>query len=298
MKVALSYIITTYNKLSYLKVTLPHLLAACLADEEIVIVDGGSTDGTKEYLQDLSDQKKIHAFISEIDYGEAHGINKAILLSRGDIIKIITDDDVFDYNVIHHCRLFMQKNRLCDILGFDGLGCRIIERTEFQKSNYLSGFLQWQKDQTPFVFCGLSFMIRRSSISYLGIFSTAYKIIDMEYSIRVSSLKKCNIAFYTGIGFVNLVNPDSNSEKFYSAVRIEQKKLSKIYPSIRNNFKLNEPLLLLKEKFKQIRQATPLTHTDPLKILELYKIVVEKSLSELTRNTIVNEKILTLHEVS
>ena len=39
----------------HLKVTLPYLIAACKFDEEIVIVDGGSTDGPAEYLKGLKD---------------------------------------------------------------------------------------------------------------------------------------------------------------------------------------------------------------------------------------------------
>ena len=116
----LSYILTTYNKLDYLKITLPYLLAACYPDEEIVIVDGGSSDGTVEYLQALLDQKKIHYFISEKDFGEAHGTNKAFLAAKGQLLKIITDDDVFDFEALQRCKKFMLEHPSVDILGFDG----------------------------------------------------------------------------------------------------------------------------------------------------------------------------------
>ncbi|WP_460620260.1 glycosyltransferase, partial [Hymenobacter qilianensis] len=53
MAYALSYILTTYNKLPYLKQVLERLMAARQEDEEIVVADGGSKDGTVEYLQGL-----------------------------------------------------------------------------------------------------------------------------------------------------------------------------------------------------------------------------------------------------
>jgi hypothetical protein len=121
-------------------------------------------------------------------------------------------------------------------------------------------------------------MIRRSSISYLGLFSTQFKIIDMEYSIRVSSLL-ANICFCTGYGFINVVNPDSNSRKFYDVIRAEQKMLSKIYPSIDDNFKLNDIFLRLKDKLKSFKSKPDETIvTDKMKI---YREIIKKGQSEL-----------------
>ena len=50
--IALSYIITTRNKLPYLKECIQLLLDNVLLDEKIIVVDGASTDGSLEYLQD------------------------------------------------------------------------------------------------------------------------------------------------------------------------------------------------------------------------------------------------------
>src|ERR1700739_554911 len=118
--ITLSYVLTTFNKLSYLKVTLPLLIEARKEDEEIVVVDGGSADGTKEFLSELHNQGKIQTFISEKDFGESHGFNKAFLNSKGDLIKIITDDDVYSFKIIQQCKSFMLQNTSVDILGFDG----------------------------------------------------------------------------------------------------------------------------------------------------------------------------------
>ena len=61
----LSYIITTFQKLPYLKIVLPELIANRLDDEEIVIIDGGSKDGTAEWLQELHAQNKIQQFVND-----------------------------------------------------------------------------------------------------------------------------------------------------------------------------------------------------------------------------------------
>ena len=91
----ISYVVTTYNKLPYLQQVISRIVAARLPDEEIVVVDGNSKDGTPEYLRGLFDAGHIQQFVSERDKGESHGLNKGMLLARGELIKIMSDDDAF-----------------------------------------------------------------------------------------------------------------------------------------------------------------------------------------------------------
>lgn len=230
-KITLSYILTTFNKLNFLKVTLPLLIAVCKEDEEIVVVDGGSTDGTSNYLNDLFEQNKIHKFLSEKDFGEAHGTNKALLMAEGELIKLITDDDIYHFPAIMACREFMLNNAQIDILGFDGFEYNANQKHQaYIKSDCIEGFKIWKREHTPFHFCGLSYLFRKSSLAYLGLFNPDFKIIDLEYSVRVSTLR-ANIAFYTGPGYVNIVTPQSNSYKFYKLFDYEKRRLIKMYPN-------------------------------------------------------------------
>lgn len=273
----LTYVLTTFNKLDYLKITLPYLIQACQADEEIVIVDGGSTDGTTEYLKQLFNENRIHQFLSEKDQGEAHGTNKALLLARGELIKIITDDDLFNFEAIQYCKKYLLDHPETDVLGADGYSCKISEKTRFDKTHFIDGFYQWKNEGSAFLFSGLSLMLRKSSLSYLGLFHTQYKIVDMEYSLRISSLKS-RIVFYKGMLFVNLVNPASNSVKFYDSIRKEFTRLKRTYPGTHLNFRINNPILKLKERLSRIaRKAKPSETPDAATILSQYKEVVKKA---------------------
>lgn len=273
----LTYVLTTFNKLEYLKITLPYLMQACEPEEEIVIVDGGSTDGTREYLEQLFKENKIHQFLSEKDQGEAHGTNKALFLAKGELIKIITDDDLFNFEAIQFCKKYMQDHPEIDVLGADGYSCKISEKTRFEKTHFIEGFYQWKNEGSAFLFSGLSLMIRKSSLSYLGLFHTHYKIVDMEYSLRISSLKS-QIAFYKGMLFVNLVNPSSNSVKFYDSIRKEFTRLRRTYPGAHLNFRINNPILKLKERMSRFaRKAKPAEAIDPSAILSQYKELVKKA---------------------
>jgi|GEM_PF-5677686 len=68
---SISYIIATRNRLPFLKITLEKLIGELLQDEEIVVVDGNSNDGSKEYLQTLFGEGKIHQFITEPDKNQS-----------------------------------------------------------------------------------------------------------------------------------------------------------------------------------------------------------------------------------
>src|ERR1035437_1256834 len=113
----LSYVIPTYNKLPFLKKTLNVLINSAKKDEEIIVMDGGSNDGTKEYLQTLFNEEKIQKYISEPDKGESHAANKGFLMASGELIRYMTDDDAFHFPSIEKCKLFLLQNKHIDVLG-------------------------------------------------------------------------------------------------------------------------------------------------------------------------------------
>ncbi|PTS92000.1 glycosyl transferase [Pedobacter sp. HMWF019] len=59
---------------------------------EYIVIDGGSTDGTLDVIQQYQD--RIHVFVTQKDQGFYDGLNKGIALATGDIIGILNADDV------------------------------------------------------------------------------------------------------------------------------------------------------------------------------------------------------------
>lgn len=228
-KYTLSYVLTTYNKLPYVKVTLPDLIAACSEDEEIVVFDGGSTDGTKEYLQQLFEAGMIHQYVSERDFGEANGYNKAILSARGEVIKIISDDDAYNFEGIKKCKEFMLAHPAVQLLGADGYGVNnLLQHNQFSQRVAINDFKKWKQSGTPFIFCGLSIIFRKDALPLIGFWNPNFLIIDFEFTLRVTS-SKAKVGWYTGLLYVNIVNQQSNSGRHWKRMEIEREKLEQFY---------------------------------------------------------------------
>ncbi|MEK7213611.1 MAG: glycosyltransferase [Patescibacteria group bacterium] len=231
MQVNLSYLTATKNKLSYLKRGLEKVIAEKKSDEEILIADGGSTDGTKEYLESLKAQGKIDYFISEPDFGESHALNKLFLIAKGILIKIINDDDAYYFPTIEACKKFMLEHSQIDILGMEGGSIKHKSPSELYicpLTDCTKDYLKWKKDHTPFQYPVLGIMLRRSSLPLLGFWNLTFTMADTEYTFRVTA-GKANVGWYTGSSYVYIKNQDGVTWVRKNRVENEIARLRKFY---------------------------------------------------------------------
>ncbi len=87
-----SVIIPTYNRANYICETIDSVLSQTFKDFEIIIVDDGSTDHTRDVLEKYRDRINYHYQVNE---GAGAARNKAISLSRGEYLGFIDDDDLW-----------------------------------------------------------------------------------------------------------------------------------------------------------------------------------------------------------
>jgi len=90
-------VITTYNRLDYLKRAIDSALNQTVKCE-IVVIDDYSDDGTIEYLKSLSNQVKWYQ--NPQNLGHADSVNKGVEISQGKWIKLLDDDDYLAPNCI------------------------------------------------------------------------------------------------------------------------------------------------------------------------------------------------------
>jgi glycosyltransferase involved in cell wall biosynthesis len=88
----ISIIIVTYNAVEYLQNCLNSIYAQQYPAIDIIVIDGSSTDGTVEVLQNNS--SRIHFWVSEKDNGIYDAMNKALQHITGRWIYFLGADDI------------------------------------------------------------------------------------------------------------------------------------------------------------------------------------------------------------
>ena len=92
----LSIITVTYNSLHTLKDAYASLCAQTFAPWEWVVQDGGSSDGTQQWLESLADARI--SLVSEKDSGIYDALNKAVRRAKGEWIGLLHSDDLYPNN--------------------------------------------------------------------------------------------------------------------------------------------------------------------------------------------------------
>src|SRR3990172_5304538 len=91
MNITFSVIVPTYNRLQLLRNTLDSLFRQDFRDYEIIVVNDGSSDGTREFLDKLQAEGKLRCFHQE-NQGPSRGRNLGLKHATKDYIACIDDD--------------------------------------------------------------------------------------------------------------------------------------------------------------------------------------------------------------
>jgi glycosyltransferase involved in cell wall biosynthesis len=88
----ITVIIPAYNETKTIREIINRVALTNLI-QEILVVDDGSTDGTREILQELNDKGQIRAIFHEHNQGKGAAVRTGIQNAKGDVI-IIQDADL------------------------------------------------------------------------------------------------------------------------------------------------------------------------------------------------------------
>ncbi len=91
---SLTVVTAVYNNRIFIADALRSILAQDYPRLEVVVVDGGSTDGTLKVLEGF--QGSIANLVSEPDRGVYDALNKGIAKATGDVVSFLHSDDVYD----------------------------------------------------------------------------------------------------------------------------------------------------------------------------------------------------------
>lgn len=115
----LSFVIPTRNQARFLRQCIDGCFAQAIPDSEVLVIDGASTDDTREVLASYGDRVR---WVSERDRGQSDAINKGVRMAAGEVVAWINSDDYYaGPGVIAHLLGELDRDPRCDIVYGDGV---------------------------------------------------------------------------------------------------------------------------------------------------------------------------------
>jgi glycosyltransferase len=91
----ISLVLSVKNGLPQLRKAIDAIRRQTYRNFEVIVQDGGSTDGSLQYLQSVGDLPKIEV-VSQPDDGVGQAYNRGISRSHGDILCLTASDEYLD----------------------------------------------------------------------------------------------------------------------------------------------------------------------------------------------------------
>ncbi|WP_396166211.1 glycosyltransferase family 2 protein [Flavobacterium sp.] len=197
-----SIITISFNRKATIAKAIESVLSQDYKNIQYIVIDGNSTDGTKEIINTYSD--KISILISENDNGLYEALNKGMRLATGDLIGIMhSDDEFYDTTVVSQIAAAFQKNPNTN--GFYGNG--IYVSNDQQKNiirDRICGEYSDKKIISGWLPLHTSVYLKKNVMEKYGYYNEEFKIAsDTELLLRYLHHHKLELT-YLNIYFVKM----------------------------------------------------------------------------------------------
>ena len=110
-----SVVVVTLDKLPFNRMCLETLLAHTQEEAfELIVVDNGSADGTREYLSGLAERdRRVHVVLNPVNAGFARATNQGLAIARGGVLVLLNNDALVPWGWLE---------RLCEAVADPSVG--------------------------------------------------------------------------------------------------------------------------------------------------------------------------------
>lgn len=194
-----SFVMQTKNRAHLLGDALERCRTLKGPRDELIVIDGASTDSTKEVVERNKDI--VDVFVSEPDINGPHAQNKAMLLARGAFIKYISDDDIFYPDAMNQAVDVLENHPEIDVLLCGGIK---VSGGSLWAVYVPSGTSYGKHAEDVFRYsaatAGVGHVMRRSSLAKTGLFPLEYQLADAAYVLqsiaRGATVRFCRLLLY------------------------------------------------------------------------------------------------------
>ena len=208
-----SVIIPTFNRASYLKMTLESVWRQTFKDFEVIVVDGGSTDDTAAYLSTLHDRLTV---ITQQNSGPGKSRNKGAEHADGEYLAFLDSDDLwFPWTLETVAGLIAKHDKpsliSAKLISFKDPGELDSINYVQTKTEVFSDYFA-SSDRDCFVGAGMTFVRRDKFLEVGGFSSREINLEDHDLILRLG----------TAAGFVRIVDPPTLGWRRHNASTADQ----------------------------------------------------------------------------
>ena len=180
-----SVIIPTYNRKHTLKRAIQSVYMQSLLPYEVIVVDDGSNDGTKEWVKQKYPNVK---YIYQKNSGVSSARNKGIKIARGDWIALLDSDDEWLPNKLSEQISKIKSNLDVKILHSNEIWIRNGVRVNQMKKHKKFGGYIFEKCLDICRISPSSVLLKKEILNDIGTFDESLKVCeDYDLWLRITS---------------------------------------------------------------------------------------------------------------
>lgn len=216
-----SVVMPTLNQFNFITTAIDSVLGQDYPNIELIVADGGSVDGTVDFLIFKQAEDQRLRWFSEPDTGPAEAINKALRLARGTVIGWLNSDDLYTFGAVTRATNVLMARPDCLMLY--GHGEHIDEQ---------GTVIDWYPTLPPetsidefadgcFI-CQPTVFFKRSMIILLGSLDESLKTaFDFDYWLRAFTKLPGRIGFVDAVQAYSRLHEDCITLRMRRTVALE-----------------------------------------------------------------------------
>lgn len=220
MKVSL--ISVTFNSAKTFEDTVKSIISQDYQNIEYIVVDGDSTDGTKDIINKNS--YAISSWISEPDNGLYDAMNKGLKMATGDVVGIVNSDDFYHRSdsISKIVEAFKSSGKDCVYADVEFVDPSNLDKTVRYYSSKRFAVSKFKKGFMP---AHPTFFTYRRNFEKYGYYKTDYKI-SADFELLVRFLYKYKLSsYYLPIPLMKMRTGGVSTKSWKSNIIINQEDL-------------------------------------------------------------------------